>query len=223
VSGVISVLGFDEAGSLIARDLVTASSDVRGYDPWVPVPAGVTHTASDAEAAEGADLITAASAVEQRLAAKGRERDIPVTDIAMMAPVVSCLAQELDDLGIKVEAVRLPPGWDQLESLGQECPNSGGAGLEAGVPGRRAEHDVQDPLAGPGGGFRWIDGCRRGPYPDISHSLRTVQGRREQVTAEGPLDRLFLARVERQPDRVRILTAVEQAGRQRHDHTARAD
>jgi 3-hydroxyisobutyrate dehydrogenase-like beta-hydroxyacid dehydrogenase len=117
VSGVIAVLGFGEAGSLLARDLVAAGASVRGYDPAVPAPAGVTGAGSDAEAARGADLVlsvnsakeavaalrgsldalrqgtlwadlnTAAPAVKEQLAEIGRARDVPVTDIAMMAPV----------------------------------------------------------------------------------------------------------------------------------------
>jgi len=117
MSGVIAVLGFGEAGSLLARDLVAAGASVRGYDPAVPAPDGVTGAGSDAEAASGADLVlsvnsakeavdallaslpamrpgavwadlnTAAPAVKQRLAEIGRSRDVPVTDIAMMAPV----------------------------------------------------------------------------------------------------------------------------------------
>jgi 3-hydroxyisobutyrate dehydrogenase-like beta-hydroxyacid dehydrogenase len=117
VSGVIAVLGFGEAGSLIARDLVGAGATVRGYDPRVPAPADVTDTASDAEAAAGADLIlsvnsakeavaalsasldalepgavwadmnTATPTIKQRLAEIGRERGVQVADIAMMAPV----------------------------------------------------------------------------------------------------------------------------------------
>ena len=117
MSGVIAVLGFGEAGSLIARDLVAAGAVVRGFDPRVPAPAGVTAAVSDADAVGGADLVlsvnsaseavaaltasidalgptaiwadlnTASPAVKQRLAALGRERAIPVTDIAMMAPV----------------------------------------------------------------------------------------------------------------------------------------
>jgi 3-hydroxyisobutyrate dehydrogenase-like beta-hydroxyacid dehydrogenase len=117
VSDVIAVLGFGEAGSLLARDLVAAGATVRGYDPKVPPPAGVTAAGSDAEAVAGAglvlsvnsagdavaaleaslaalspaaawaDLNTAAPAVKQRLAAIGEPRGIPVTDIAMMAPV----------------------------------------------------------------------------------------------------------------------------------------
>jgi len=117
VSRVIAVLGFGEAGSLIARDLVAAGAAVRGFDPRVPAPAGVTAAGSDAEAVTGADLVlsinsaqeamaafsasidalapeavwadlnTASPAVKQRLAELGRERAIPVTDIAMMAPV----------------------------------------------------------------------------------------------------------------------------------------
>jgi 3-hydroxyisobutyrate dehydrogenase-like beta-hydroxyacid dehydrogenase len=117
VSDVIAVLGFGEAGSLLARDLVAAGATVRGYDPKVPAPSGVTPAGSDAEAVAGASLVlsvnsagdavaalaaslaalgpgaawadlnTAAPAVKQRLAAIGEPRGIPVTDIAMMAPV----------------------------------------------------------------------------------------------------------------------------------------
>ena len=117
VSEVIAVLGLGEAGSLLARDLVAAGAAVRGYDPKVPAPAGVTATGSDAEAVTGAglvlsvnsaseavgalaaslgalrpgavwaDLNTAAPSVKRRLAEMGRERGIQVTDVAMMAPV----------------------------------------------------------------------------------------------------------------------------------------
>jgi 3-hydroxyisobutyrate dehydrogenase-like beta-hydroxyacid dehydrogenase len=117
VSDVIAVLGFGEAGSLLARDLVAAGAKVQGYDPKVPAPAGVAGTGSDAEAVTGAglvlsvnsaseavaaleaslgalspgtawaDLNTAAPAVKQRLAVVGQGRGILVTDIAMMAPV----------------------------------------------------------------------------------------------------------------------------------------
>ena len=116
MSGVIAVLGFGEAGALIARDLVTAGAAVRGYDPAVPAPAGVTGTGSDAEAASGADLVlsvnsakeavaalraaldsmgpgavwadlnTAAPAIKKQLAEIGQARGVPVTDIALMAP-----------------------------------------------------------------------------------------------------------------------------------------
>jgi len=117
MNDVIAVLGFGEAGSLLARDLVAAGAAVRGFDPRVPAPAGVTSTGSDAEAVAGAglvlsvnsaseavgalessldalrpgaiwaDLNTAAPSVKQRLAEVGEGRGIPVTDIAMMAPV----------------------------------------------------------------------------------------------------------------------------------------
>jgi 3-hydroxyisobutyrate dehydrogenase-like beta-hydroxyacid dehydrogenase len=117
MSDVIAVLGFGEAGSLLARDLVAAGAAVRGFDPRLPAPAGVTDTGSDAEAVAGADLVlsvnsaseavgalesaldglrpgaiwadlnTAAPSVKQRLAEVAEGRGIPVTDIAMMAPV----------------------------------------------------------------------------------------------------------------------------------------
>jgi 3-hydroxyisobutyrate dehydrogenase-like beta-hydroxyacid dehydrogenase len=117
VSEVIAVLGLGEAGSLLARDLAAAGATVRGYDPRVPAPAGVAGAGSDAEAVAGASLVlsvnsagdavaaleasltalrpgtawadlnTAAPRVKQRLAALGAGHGIPVTDIAMMAPV----------------------------------------------------------------------------------------------------------------------------------------
>jgi 3-hydroxyisobutyrate dehydrogenase-like beta-hydroxyacid dehydrogenase len=117
VSGVVAVLGFGEAGSLIAGDLVAAGATVRGFDPAVPAPPGVTDTGSDAEAASGADLVlsvnsakeavaaflaalpamtpgalwadlnTAAPGIKAELARIGIAHGIPVTDIAMMAPV----------------------------------------------------------------------------------------------------------------------------------------
>lgn len=117
MSDIIAVLGFGEAGSLLARDLVTAGATVRGYDPRVPTPAGVTGAGSDAGAVAGASLVlsvnsasdalaaleaaldalspdavwadlnTAAPGVKQRLAEVGGQRGIAVTDVAMMAPV----------------------------------------------------------------------------------------------------------------------------------------
>src|ERR1700744_386766 len=54
---VIAVLGLGEAGSEIARDLVTAGAMVRGYDPAVTATAPVADTGSEAEAAHGADLV----------------------------------------------------------------------------------------------------------------------------------------------------------------------
>ncbi len=117
MSGVIAVLGFGEAGSLIARDLAAAGAVVRGFDPRVPAPDGVAGAGSDAEAVTGAELVlsvnsaheavaafvasadgltpntiwadlnTASPAVKQRLAELGRRPRVQVTDIAMMAPV----------------------------------------------------------------------------------------------------------------------------------------
>jgi 3-hydroxyisobutyrate dehydrogenase-like beta-hydroxyacid dehydrogenase len=162
VSGVIAVLGFGEAGSLIARDLVAAGAVVRGYDPAVPAPAGVAGAAGDAEAAVGADLVlsvnsakeavaafavsldamrpgaiwadlnTAAPAVKERLAEMGRARDIPVTDIAMMAPVpgrglrvpmlasgdgAARVAAQLRAFGANVDVLDGPAGLAAMKKL----------------------------------------------------------------------------------------------------------
>ena len=54
---VIAVLGLGEAGSVIARDLAAAGTRVRGYDPAVPAAEPVLDTASEAEAAQEAQLV----------------------------------------------------------------------------------------------------------------------------------------------------------------------
>ena len=69
MSGVIAVLGFGEAGSLIARDLVAAGAAVRGFDPEAPAPAGVTAAASDADAVAGADLVLSVNSASEAVAA----------------------------------------------------------------------------------------------------------------------------------------------------------
>ncbi|MEV6284690.1 DUF1932 domain-containing protein [Kribbella sp. NPDC051770] len=111
----VAVLGFGEAGSAIALDLVAAGAVVRGYDPAVPAPAGVTDTADEAAAATGADLVlsvnsskaaldalraglhgctgiwadlnTASPALKRELAAVAAEAGVPFADVSIMAPV----------------------------------------------------------------------------------------------------------------------------------------
>ena len=113
---VIAVLGLGEAGSVIARDLLAAGVQVRGYDPEVTAAPGITDTGSEAEAARGADLVlsvnSAKAAVDAfRAGLPGLRRDalwadlntaspstkrqlagiaeagVPFADVAMMAPV----------------------------------------------------------------------------------------------------------------------------------------
>ena len=117
MTGTIAVLGLGEAGSALARDLAAAGAVVRGYDPAVPAAEGVVATGSEAEAADGADLVlsvnsasTAVDALEAGLAglragaawadlntaSPGTKRElagiaaghgVPFADIAIMAPV----------------------------------------------------------------------------------------------------------------------------------------
>ena len=114
---VIAVLGLGEAGSLIARDLLAAGADVRGYDPAVAAGPGITDTRSEAEAARGADLVlsvnsakdavdafragqpglrrgalwadlnTASPGTKRQLASIAEAGGTPFADVAMMAPV----------------------------------------------------------------------------------------------------------------------------------------
>jgi 3-hydroxyisobutyrate dehydrogenase-like beta-hydroxyacid dehydrogenase len=114
---VIAVLGLGEAGSLIARDLLLAGAQVRGYDPAVAAAEGITGTDSEAEAARGADLVlsvnsakaaidafragrpglrpdalwadlnTASPGTKRQLAEIAGAASVPFADVAMMAPV----------------------------------------------------------------------------------------------------------------------------------------
>jgi 3-hydroxyisobutyrate dehydrogenase-like beta-hydroxyacid dehydrogenase len=113
----IAVLGLGEAGSEIARDLVAAGADVRGYDPKVPPVDGVTPRADEADAVRDADLVlsvnsshdamtalvnalpalrpgtvwadlnTASPAVKAGLAGVAAQRQVTVADVALMSTV----------------------------------------------------------------------------------------------------------------------------------------
>jgi 3-hydroxyisobutyrate dehydrogenase-like beta-hydroxyacid dehydrogenase len=166
----IAVLGLGEAGSLLARDLLRAGAAVRGYDPAIPDPEGLTGTpgftsaGSEAEAATGSDLVlsvnsakaatgafeaaiagggvgphaiwadlnTASPAIKQQLAELGTQHGIPVTDIAMMAPVpgkgltvpmlasgeaAGTVAAQLASLGACVEVLEGPAGLAATRKL----------------------------------------------------------------------------------------------------------
>jgi len=113
----IAVLGLGEAGSEIARDLVAAGVDVRGYDPLGITVEGVRSCGSEAEAVGDADLVlsvnsshdamtalenalpalragtlwadlnTASPGLKVALAQRAEARDVPVVDVALMSPV----------------------------------------------------------------------------------------------------------------------------------------
>jgi 3-hydroxyisobutyrate dehydrogenase-like beta-hydroxyacid dehydrogenase len=113
----IAVLGLGEAGSEIARDLVAAGVDVRGYDPLAITVEGVEPRGSEAEAVADADLVlsvnsshdavpalenalsalragtlwadlnTASPGLKVTLAERAKEFHVPVVDVALMSPV----------------------------------------------------------------------------------------------------------------------------------------
>ena len=114
MTATIAVLGLGEAGGALARDLVGAGAVVRGYDPAVPAPDGVVDTGSEAEAADGADVVlsvnsasaavdalnagldtarvwadlnTASPGTKRRLDEIATARGVPFADVAIMAPV----------------------------------------------------------------------------------------------------------------------------------------
>ena len=71
----VAVLGLGEAGGTIARDLAAAGVQVRGYDPAVAAPPGVTAAASDADACQGADLVLSLTTANE--AEKALEQALP--------------------------------------------------------------------------------------------------------------------------------------------------
>ena len=113
----IAVLGLGEAGSEIARDLVAAGADVRGYDPLAIRVEGVQPREDEAAAVADAglvlsvnsshdamtalenalpglrpgtlwaDLNTASPGLKVALAERAEQHDVPVVDVALMAPV----------------------------------------------------------------------------------------------------------------------------------------
>jgi 3-hydroxyisobutyrate dehydrogenase-like beta-hydroxyacid dehydrogenase len=112
----IAVLGLGEAGSEIARDLVAAGADVRGYDPAVPAVEGVGSRADEADAVRDADLVLSLNSSHDAMAAlthalpalrpgtiwadlntaspglkvslaQAAGEGVPVVDVALMAPV----------------------------------------------------------------------------------------------------------------------------------------
>ncbi|SHG16757.1 DUF1932 domain-containing protein [Geodermatophilus nigrescens] len=113
----IAVLGLGEAGSEIARDLVAAGADVRGYDPKGLAVDGVATRGSEAEAVADADLVlsvnsshdaavaldnalpalrpgtlwadlnTASPGLKAALAERAAPAGVDVVDVALMSPV----------------------------------------------------------------------------------------------------------------------------------------
>jgi 3-hydroxyisobutyrate dehydrogenase-like beta-hydroxyacid dehydrogenase len=113
----VAVLGLGEAGSEIARDLVAAGADVRGYDPKQIAVQGVQARDSEADAAADADVVlsvnsshdamtalenalpalsgttlwadlnTASPGLKKALADRAVERGVPVVDVALMSTV----------------------------------------------------------------------------------------------------------------------------------------
>ncbi|UQU62434.1 DUF1932 domain-containing protein [Couchioplanes caeruleus] len=113
----VALLGLGEAGGEIARDLVAAGADVRGYDPVVVPPPGVAPRIGESDAVRDAELVlsvnsshdaptalenalpglpagtiwadlnTASPGLKSALVARLAGRGVPVVDVALMAPV----------------------------------------------------------------------------------------------------------------------------------------
>ncbi|WP_213450631.1 NAD(P)-dependent oxidoreductase [Rhizomonospora bruguierae] len=68
----VAVLGLGEAGGEIARDLVRAGAEVRGYDPAVGAPEGVTGCRDESDAVTGACVVLSVNSAADALTAARR-------------------------------------------------------------------------------------------------------------------------------------------------------
>jgi 3-hydroxyisobutyrate dehydrogenase-like beta-hydroxyacid dehydrogenase len=109
----IAVLGIGEAGSEIARDLVAAGADVRGYDPKdVEFPAGVAVRTSEADAVRDADLVLSVNSSHDALtalrnAAPGLRPGTQWADLNTASPGVKAVLVEAAPEGVPVVDVAL--------------------------------------------------------------------------------------------------------------------
>jgi 3-hydroxyisobutyrate dehydrogenase-like beta-hydroxyacid dehydrogenase len=128
----VAVLGFGEAGSLIAADLAAAGADVRGYDPVAPPPPGVAGRSGDAAAVRDADLVLSLVAGHEAAAALAA---------ALPALTPGTLWADLNTAapGLKLALAAAAPGIDVVD-----------VALMAPVPG----HGLATPMvaAGPAAG-----------------------------------------------------------------------
>lgn len=157
----VAVLGLGEAGGALARDLVQAGATVRGYDPAVPGPPGITPAEDEADAVRGASLIlsvnsasaadaalraglgsvgaaavwadlnTASPGAKRALAQTAGARGVAFADVAIMAPVPG--------RGLRVPMLATGAAQPVAEAL-----NAHGAAVEvmAGEPGAAAERKL---------------------------------------------------------------------------------
>jgi 3-hydroxyisobutyrate dehydrogenase-like beta-hydroxyacid dehydrogenase len=110
----IALLGLGEAGSEIARDLVAAGADVRGYDPVVtPLPVGVDERTDEADAVRDADLVLSVNSAHDALVALANARPglragTVWADLNTASPGVKAqAAADVADLGVPVVDVAL--------------------------------------------------------------------------------------------------------------------
>jgi 3-hydroxyisobutyrate dehydrogenase-like beta-hydroxyacid dehydrogenase len=135
----IAVLGLGEAGMEVARDLVAAGVDLRGYDPVVEAPEGAEDRVSDADAVRDADLVlclttahesrvalenslaslrpgvvwadlnTASPTLKSELAAIAADRDVLFADVSLLA--------EVPGRGLRTPMEVCGPGADRFAAL----------------------------------------------------------------------------------------------------------
>jgi 3-hydroxyisobutyrate dehydrogenase-like beta-hydroxyacid dehydrogenase len=108
----IAVLGLGEAGSEIARDLVDAGADVRGYDPKVTPSGGVDPRTDEADAVRDAELVLSVNSSHDAMTALTNARpglaDGTVwADLNTASPGVKAALVDAAGPGIRVVDVAL--------------------------------------------------------------------------------------------------------------------
>lgn len=112
----VAVLGLGEAGGEIARDLVTAGADVRGYDPAVPSSDGVIQRGNEADAVRDAEVVLSVNSAHDA---------VPALENALPALPASAIWADLNTAAPSVKA-----------ELADRAPNVVDVALMAPVPGK---------------------------------------------------------------------------------------
>ncbi|GAA4917142.1 3-hydroxyisobutyrate dehydrogenase-like beta-hydroxyacid dehydrogenase [Actinomycetospora succinea] len=110
------MLGLGEAGCEIARDLVAAGADVRGYDPVVPGVDGVEKRVDEADAVRDAELVLSVNSSHDALTAltnarPGLRPDTVWADLNTASPgTKAALVEATDALVVDVALMSPVPG-----------------------------------------------------------------------------------------------------------------
>ncbi|MEU6136588.1 DUF1932 domain-containing protein [Nocardioides sp. NPDC047086] len=206
---IVAVLGLGEAGSAFVADLLTAGVTVRAYDPAVGAPPGTVACASEADAADGADLVISVnSATDSVDAARNALTGLSVTtvwaDVNTSSPARKrevaavleghcafadvALMSTVPDLGIRVPMIAAGPGAAEAARL----LGTGGANVEVidGQVGDAATRKLLRSVFYKGLGAAVLESLAAARAAGLEEETRTEIMRELERASAATLDRL---------------------------------